>query len=135
MMNKSIKFNDVNGTNDTSTYLGPVLYDDILKYKIRQSYDADYLVNREHISSLTVSDIANVPISVEQYAYEIHNLTPEQLRNIANPDTLDNDQRDLIALHRNMNHLPLPVMLKLSGKGKINKCFSKLKKRLPVCMS
>ena len=41
MMNESIKFNDVNGTNDTAIYLVPVLYDDILKYKIRRSDDAD----------------------------------------------------------------------------------------------
>ena len=67
MMNRSIKFNDGNGTNDTATYLGPVLHYVILKHKIRQSDDADYLVDRDHISSLTVPDIANVPISVEQY--------------------------------------------------------------------
>ena len=65
MMNESIKFNDGNGTNDTATYLGPVLHDDIIKHKIRQSDDADYLVDRDHISSLTVPEIANIPISDE----------------------------------------------------------------------
>ena len=49
MINESIKFNDDNGTNDTATYIGPVLHDDILKHKIRRSDDADYLVDREHI--------------------------------------------------------------------------------------
>ena len=49
MINESIKFNDGNGTNDTSTYIGPVLHDDIIKHKIRRSDDADYLVDREHI--------------------------------------------------------------------------------------
>ena len=44
------------------------------------------------MSYITLPDIANVPISVKQYASEIHNLTPEQLNNIANPETLDNDQ-------------------------------------------
>ena len=34
MMNESIKFNDGNGNNDTATYLGPVLHDDILNHKI-----------------------------------------------------------------------------------------------------
>ena len=49
MMNESIQFNYGNGTNDTATYLGPVLHDDVLKHKIRQSDDAEYLVDREHI--------------------------------------------------------------------------------------
>ena len=49
MMNESIKFNDGNGTNDTETYLGPVLHDEILNNKIRRSDDAEYLVDREHI--------------------------------------------------------------------------------------
>ena len=35
MMNMSNKFNDGNGTNDTATYCGTVLHDDILKHKIR----------------------------------------------------------------------------------------------------
>ena len=40
MMNESIKSNDGNGTNDTETYLRPVLHDDILKHKIWRSDDA-----------------------------------------------------------------------------------------------
>ena len=135
MMNDSIKFNGGNGTNDTETYIGPILHDDIIKHKIRQSYESDYLVDREHISSLIVTDIANVPILVKQYAYELHNLTPEQLKNISNPDTLDNNQRDLIALHSNMNHLTFPEMINLLEKIRINKRFAKLKDIFPVCMS
>ena len=65
MINESIKLNDGNGTNDIANYLGPVLHDDIPKHKIRQSDDAEYLVDRDHISSLTVPDIANIPISDE----------------------------------------------------------------------
>ena len=135
MMNDSIKFNDDNGTSDTATYPGPVLHDDILKHKIIKSDDAEYLVNRYHISYITVPDIANVPMLVKQYASELHTLTPEQLRNIANPDTLDNYQRDLISLHNNMNHLIFPATMKLSEKGIIIKRFANLKDIFPVCMS
>ena len=134
-MNESIKFNDGNGNNDTATYLGPVLHDDILNHKIIWSDDADYLVNRERMSYITLPDIANVPISVKQYASEIHNLTPEQLNNIANPETLDNDQWDMIALHTKMNHLPFPEIMKLLEKGIINKRFVKINYSLPVCVS
>jgi len=34
-----------------------------------------------------------------------------------------------------MNHLPLPAMITLAEKGKLNRKFAKLKHRLPVCMS
>ena len=114
MKNESIKLNDGNGKNDTATYLGPVLHDDILKHKIWWSYDAEYLVDREHISYLTVTDITKFPILVKQYASELHNITTEQLKSIANPDNLDNNQQDLIALHRKTNKLPFPTMMKLS---------------------
>ena len=66
MMNESIKFNDKNGTNDAATDIGQVIHDEILKHKIRISDDAGYLVNRDHISSLTVPEIANVTISFVQ---------------------------------------------------------------------
>ena len=135
MMNESIKFNDGNGTNDTATYLGPVLHDDILKNKIRRSDDADYLVDREYISYLTVPDTAKVTIYAKQYASELHNITPEKLKNISNQDTLDNDQRYPIALHIKTNHLPFTAMMKLLDKGRTNKRFAKLKERFPVCMS
>ncbi len=34
-----------------------------------------------------------------------------------------------------MNHLPLPAMITLAEKGKLNRKFAKIKHRLPVCMS
>ena len=65
MDNESIKFNDGNGTNDSAIYMGPVSHGDTLKHKIRISDNEEYLVDREHISSITVRDISNVPISIE----------------------------------------------------------------------
>ena len=76
MDNESIKFNDGNGTNDSAVYMGPVSHGDILKHKIRRSDNEEYLVDREHISSITVPDISNVLISIEEYASKLHNLTP-----------------------------------------------------------
>ena len=40
-----------------------------------------------------------------------------------------------MGLHYKMNHLPLPAMITLAEKGKLNRKFAKLKHRLPVCMS
>ncbi len=39
-----------------------------------------------------------------------------------------------MGLHYKMNHLPLPAMISLAEKGKLNRKFIKLKYRLPVCL-
>ena len=46
MDNKSIKFNNGNGMNDSAVYMGPVSHGYIFKYKIRRSYNEEYLVDR-----------------------------------------------------------------------------------------
>ncbi len=40
-----------------------------------------------------------------------------------------------MGLHCKLNHLPLPAMITLAEKGKLNKKYVRLKHRLPVCMS
>ena len=94
--NESINFNDDNDTNDSAVYMGPVSHGDILKHKICRSDNEEYLVDREHISSINIPDISSVPISIEEYSYKIHNLTPSQLKDIAKPDILDKDKQDLV---------------------------------------
>ena len=82
--NESIKFNDGNDTNDSAIYMGPVSHGDNLKHKIRISDNKEYLVDRYQIASITVPEISNVPISIEEYASKLHNLTPLQLEYVAN---------------------------------------------------
>ena len=115
--------------------MGPVLHGDTLKHKICRFDNEEYLVDREHISSITIPDISNVPISIEEYASKLHNLIPLQLEDIAKPKILYKYQQDLVLLHNNMNHLPFPAMIKLAENVNIDKRFTKLKNRQPVCMS
>ena len=135
MDNESIKFNGDNSKNDSAIYMGPVSHGDTLKHKIRRYDNEEYLVDREQISSITVPDISNVPLSIEEYASKLHNLTPFQLEDIAKPNILDKYQQDLISLHNKMNHLPFPAMIKLAENGNMDKRFAKLKNRQTVCMS
>ena len=74
MVNGSIKFNDGDGTANDTIYLGPEMHDDILTYKIRQSASLDVVVDRENLSSLTVTDIVSIPISIEKYAAQCKRL-------------------------------------------------------------
>jgi hypothetical protein len=72
---------------------------------------------------------------VEQYAIELPKLTRQQLEQISNPQTLDNNQCELMEIHYKMNHLLLSTLITLAEKGKINRKFVKLKDCLPTCMS
>ena len=80
-------------------------------------------------------DISTIPVSIEQYADELQKLTREQIKHISHPQILDDDQQEFMGLHYKMNHLPLPAMITLAEKGKLNRKFAKIKHRLPVCMS
>ena len=131
MLNEEISFNDGDGTTDSATYLGPILREDILKHKIKRSNGKEFLVDREHIYSTSVPDIASVPIKVEQYASELPNLTKQQLHQIANPQILDDDQRELMDLHCKMNHIPFPALIRMAESGHIKKRLAKVKDRIP----
>jgi hypothetical protein len=72
---------------------------------------------------------------VEKYAVDLQKFTHQQLEQISNPQTLDNDQHEYMELHYKMNHLPLPALITLAEKGKNNRKFVKLKDHLPTCMS
>ncbi len=135
MINKTVIFKDGKGITQEITYLGPVLTDGILKHKIRTQNDTDFLVDGILLSSLDLPDIATIPVTVEQYAVELPKLTHPQLEQISNPQTLDDDQHELLNLHYKMNHHPLPTMIALTEKGKIKKRLAKLKNWLPICMS
>ncbi len=72
---------------------------------------------------------------MEQCAIELRKLTCQQLEQVPNSQKLDNNQRELMEIHYKMNHLPLPALITLAEKGKINRTFVKLKDCLPTCMS
>jgi hypothetical protein len=48
---------------------------------------------------------------------------------------LDDDQQEIMGLHCKLNHLPLPAIITLAKKRKLNKKIVRLKHRSPVCMS
>ena len=115
--------------------MGHVSHGYILNHKIHIFDNEEYLVDREHISYITVSYISNVPISIKEYASKLHNLTPSHLKDIDKPGILDKYQQDLVSLNNNMNQLPFPAMIKLAENRNIDKHFAKLNNRQPVCIS
>ena len=135
MADESVKFKDGHGGSDDANYIGPVQHKDSIKHKIRRSDGKEYLVDGVLISSTNEPNIASVPVTVEQYASELPNLSQEQLYQIAHPEILDDDQRELMGLHCKLNHVPFPTLIRMALAGRINKKFAKLRERVPVCMS
>ena len=109
MLNKTIFFKDGKRITREVTYLGPNLFEGVLKHRIRTQHDTKFLVVGVFLCSLDAPDISTVPLSAEQYAIELPKFTHQQLEQISNPQTLDNNQCELMEIHYKMNHLPLPA--------------------------
>jgi hypothetical protein len=88
-----------------------------LKHKKRAQNDTKFLVDKILLSSLDSPDIETIPVTVEQYAVELPKLMHLQFEQISNPQTLDDNQHELMGLHYKMNHLPLPAIITLAEKS------------------
>ena len=132
---ESVTFNNGKGEHNVVSYIGPSERENGLKHQIKTSDDTELLVDGVMLKSLDQPDISSVPITIEQYASELPNLTTNELQQIATPEILDNDQKELMELHCKMNHAPFPTLIKMAESNKIPKKLSKLKNRIPVCMS
>ncbi len=135
MLHKNILLKDSKGITQEVTYLGPQYLDEILQHKVWYRNGHNFLVDGTLLSSMDVPNISTIPVSIEQYPNELQKLTQEQLQHIFHPQILDDDQQEFMGLHYKMNNLPLPAMITLAEKGKLNRKFAKLKHRLLVCMS
>ena len=135
MRDETIRFKDGNGAFEHATYIEPVKVGDSVKHKILRDDEKEYIVERIFISPLSQPEFSGVPISIEEYAAQIPNLTKEQLHEIAHPTILDDAQRELMQLHCKLNHMPFPALIVMAEKGQIKKSLAKLKERVPICMS
>ena len=135
MSNETIKYKDGNGTFEHVTYNEPVKIGESVKHRITREDEKQYIVDGIFLSPLAQPELSGVPISIEQYASQLPNLTREQLHEIAHPEILDDAQRELMSIHCKLNHLPFPQLIKMAENGHIKKSLAKLKERVPICMS
>ncbi len=87
-VNETVIFKDGKGINREVTYLDPILSDGILKHKIQTCNDAEFLVDGILLSSLDTPDIAAIPFTPEQYAFNLPKLTEFELEQISKPQSL-----------------------------------------------
>ena len=94
MADESITFNNCQGKHKVVSYIGPSDRENGLKYQIKTSDSSELLVDGVMLKSLDQPDISSVPVTVEQYASELPNLTTQQIQQISNPEILDDDQKE-----------------------------------------
>jgi hypothetical protein len=124
MLNESIIFKDGKGITCQVNYLGPHIVDKVLKHKICTEDDTYLFVDAILLSSINASDIGTIPITLEQYVTELPKLTSQQIKQISNPEILDDDQREFMGLHCKMNYLAFLAMIHLVEHNRINKKFT-----------
>ena len=127
MLNETIVFKDGKGLTRQVTYLGPHILDKVLKHKIRTQNDTEFFVDAILLLPLNVPNIGAIPVTLEQYVAELPKLTHQQIEQISNPQTLDDNQREFMALHFKINHLPFLAMITLAENKRINEKFVWLK--------
>ena len=79
MTNESVIFKDGQGISEDALYIGPVEHDDTIQHKIERADGTEYLVDGAHLSPIDEPDIASVPITTEEFALGLPNLTREQI--------------------------------------------------------
>jgi hypothetical protein len=92
MTNETVLFKDGQGNNREVTYLGPIHLDGTLKHKIWARNDTEFAVDGILLSSLNKPDIAMIPLTPEQYADKLPNLSEAELQQISQPFLLDDNQ-------------------------------------------
>ncbi len=76
MLHENVILTDGKGITREVTYLlGPQFSDEILQHKVCNKNGHEFPVDGTLLSSMNAPDISTIPISVEQYANELHNLT------------------------------------------------------------
>jgi hypothetical protein len=92
MLHETIILKDGKGITPEVTYLGPQYLDEILQHKVWNRNGHEFFVDGTLLSSMDVRNIITIPVSIEQYANELQNITQEQLQHISHPHILDDDQ-------------------------------------------
>ena len=75
MADESVTFNNSKGDHKVVSYIGPSERENGLKHKIKTSKNSELLVDGVMLQSLDQPDISSVPVTVEQYASKLPNLT------------------------------------------------------------
>ena len=75
MPHENIILKDGKGITQEVTCLGPQYLDEFLQHKVWNRNGQEFLVDGTSLSSMDAPNISTIPVSIEQYANELQNLT------------------------------------------------------------
>ena len=76
-------------------------------------------MDKVNLQSDELPDVAQIPFTPEAFEAATGLLTPAQIKQIANPDILDVDQRLLYDLYCKLLKIPFPKLIKIAERGQI----------------
>ena len=89
----------------------------------------------ECLRSPSQPDIAQVPVTKENYKDDAGNLSAEQLETLANPQSLSPEQQEMMDYHIRLGHLPFFILHRLAQTGIIPRRLTRVKDHPPRCAS
>ena len=107
------------------------------RYVVQRKNGQQFQTQESSLWHQSTPDIANIPVTNDQYSEQSKHLTPEECSKIANAESLDLLQQEYMSWHRRLGHLPKKVMLTMARLGILPRRFLCLEERgaIPVCAS
>ena len=123
------------GINSLVKVISSELKEDRMFFNIQFSDGTEVQTTREFLNRPQQPEIANIPVSTDQYKKTASTLSDEDLEKLAHPQTLSPHEQEFLDTHHRLFHLPYSMMFWLAKIGFLPKYFSRLKQRPPPCAS
>ena len=124
------------GSNSNVKILGSEIdVDGVFKYNVQFPDASTRLVTREFLHRPEQPEVANIPVTTQNYRDATSTLSDEELDKLANPMHLTPHEQEFLDMHNRLFHLPYTVMFRLAKIDILPKYFARLQKRPPPCAS
>ena len=88
-----------------------------LLYTFRFKDNTILQTTHEFLKFTAEEDVADIPLTTDDYMSQCRNIDPEQLQRLMHPKSLSPRQEEWLQWHERLNHLPHAQMLKLAKRG------------------
>eukprot|EP00956_Cyclotella_meneghiniana_P031729 scaffold84308_cov35-Cyclotella_meneghiniana.AAC.1 len=123
------------GRNALVKVISSQLEDDKLTFTIEFPHGETFQTTREFLHRPEQPEIANIPVTTDDFRATSGILSDEDLNRLAHPEPLSPQEQEFLDMHHRLYHLPYTVMFRLAKHGVLPKHFLRLAKRPPPCAS
>jgi hypothetical protein len=123
------------GRNSSVKVLSSSMVDEVLQFSIQFPDGSIELTTREFLHRPDQPEIANIPVTTQDYKQTASTLSDEELDSLAHPKHLTPHEQEFLDMHNCLFHLPYSIMFRLAKIGVLPKYFTRLINRPPPCAS